>query len=161
MVVKMSKQRMVLALVLAGLGLVVSACGSGEDRPGQASACGGTGSVSSSGAGGEADLPFKAGDTSTKVAVVLQDYAFVGVPDEVKGPNVRFDATVKGSKCHELEVLDAGGKTVGEIPSFPAGEAKVLGLELKPGSYTLQCLVKEGAKVHKDLGMLKTFTVTA
>jgi hypothetical protein len=144
----------------AGLVLATGACGSGEDRPGQASACGGTGSVSSSGAGGEADLPFDADDVTTKLDVVLQDYRFGGVPDEVQGPNVVFDASVKGSNCHELEVLDADGEALGEIPSFPAGEEKVLGLELEPGTYTLQCLVKEGAKTHKELGMVKTLTVT-
>jgi hypothetical protein len=148
------------AVALVGLVLVAGACGSGEDRPGQASACGGTGSVSSSGVGGEADLPFKAAEADTKVDVVLQDYAFAGAPDSVEGPNVLFDATVKGSNCHELEVLDADGKAVGEIPSFPAGEQKALGLELEPGTYTLQCLVKEGKVSHKDLGMVKTFTVT-
>jgi hypothetical protein len=151
-----------MALVAAGLAVagLVGACGSGEDRPGQASACGGTGSVSSSGAGGETDLPFAAKETDTKVEVVLQDYGFGGLPSEVQGPNVVFDATVKGSNCHELEVLDADGKPVGEIPAFPAGEEKVLGVELQPGTYTVQCLVKEGKVTHADLGMKATLTVT-
>jgi hypothetical protein len=147
----------VAVLAVAGL---VGACGSGEDRPGAASACGGTGSVSSSGAGGETDLPFTKANVDTKIDVVLQDYAFVGVPGEVKGPNVLFDATVKGSNCHELEVLDSAGKAVGEIPSFPKGEEKELGLELKPGTYTLQCLLKEGKVTHASLGMKATLTVT-
>ncbi len=154
---KRSRWMVVLALP-AALGL--AACGSGEDRPGQVSACGGSGSVSSSTAGGETDLPFVRASADSTTPVVLRDYAFDGVPAQVQGPNVLFVATIGGGNCHELEVLDAAGDAVGEIPSFAAGEKKELGLELRPGTYSLQCLVKEGTKTHEELGMKATITVT-
>jgi hypothetical protein len=161
---RLAVRRLAVVAVVVGFGAVgFGACGDGEDRPGQASACGGTASVSvsGSGAGGEADLPFEEQDADTEIPVVLKDYEFAGVPDEVAGPNVLFEASVQGSNCHELEVLDADGEALGEIPSFPSTEKKELGLELEPGTYTLQCLVKEGAKTHAELGMKQTLTVTA
>jgi hypothetical protein len=36
---------------------------------------------------------------------------------------------------------------------------KSLALELAPGTYTAGCLVAEGVKTHRELGMEATFTV--
>ncbi len=165
-----------MVVFLAVAGLALGACGGGEDRPGQVtsesggSSSGASGSVSGSGSGGEHDThstskeadakpAFASGEENTKVEVTLQDYAFVGVPETVKGPNVRFSATIKGGNTHELEVIGADGKAVGEIHSFKTGTTKELAIILQPGTYTLQCLVKEGSKTHADLGMKQTLTV--
>jgi hypothetical protein len=155
----------VLATIVAG---TLGACGDGEDRPGNASASGsGSGSASGSGSGthamehGDAEPQFADGEETATVELTLQDYAFVGVPaDGAKGENVLFEATVKQGE-HELEVLDASGEPVGEIAAFkPDDGEKELALKLEPGTYTLQCLVEEGAKTHKELGMVATLTVT-
>jgi hypothetical protein len=150
-----------VAGVLAVLALGAGACGGGEDRPEQAtSKCstGASASVSASGVGEE--LAFPADEADTEIAVTLQNYAFVGIPATVKGPKVLFEAKVSGSNCHELEILDAGGDPVGEIPAFPSTETKTMAIELEPGTYTAQCLVKEGKKTHADLGMKTRFTVS-
>jgi hypothetical protein len=142
--------------------LLLGACGGGEDRPGQASSgkCGNaSGSASVSGSSAADEGPFKATEATTKVAVTLHDYMFDGIPATLKGPRIYFDAKVTGSNCHEMEVLGSDGKAVGEIPAFPSTEKKHLALELKPGTYTVQCLVKEGAKTHADLGMKTQFVV--
>lgn len=147
--------RRAMALGLGGV-LLLGACGHGENRPGQATSgrCGTRGkSASVSGSGAPDEGPFKEASATTKVAVTLKDYAFEGIPATAKGPKVFFDAKVDGGSCHELEVVDSGGKTAGDIAAFPAGEEKHLAVELKPGTYVVQCLVKEGAKTHADLGM--------
>ncbi len=167
-------RRTAAVLAASFLGLF-AACGDGEDRPGQVtseSAGEGSGSVTGSGssAGGEHGDPhseekdsepaFATGEETTAVDVELQDYAFVGVPATVQGPNVLFKASVEGSSAHELEVLDDTGKALGEIHGFKTGTTKELAVVLKPGTYTLQCLVEEGAKTHAELGMKQTLTVS-
>lgn len=152
-----------LAAVL--LGAVTSACGDSEDRPGNASAGGSaSGSATASGSGshahGEAEHEFEEGEEDSTVALTLKDFAFEGVPAETKGENVLFEARVTTGE-HELEVLDASGKALGEIEPFkPDDGEKTLALKLAPGTYTLQCLVDEGARNHKELGMVATLTVT-
>ncbi|HUP84121.1 MAG TPA: hypothetical protein VM143_00515 [Acidimicrobiales bacterium] len=103
---------------------------------------------------------FATADATTTLDVTLQDYAFVGVPDSLVGPNVLIKASIKGSNTHELELVDANGKTIGEIPPFEAGTATGT-FVLVPGTYTVQCTIKEGARTHADLGMRRTITVTA
>ena len=60
-----------------------------------------------------------------------------------------------GSQYHELEVVDGQGKRVGRVPPFPVGMTlRPLYLKLKPGTYTLQCNIKnQDGKAHRDLGM--------
>src|SRR3954452_16307822 len=142
-----------LAAVLA-VGLVAGACGGGSSGSGTVTSSG-------SGAGGETEKPaFAEAEATTVVDVTLQDYAFVGLPATVQGPKVFFEATIKGAGPHELEIVSADGDDVAEIPSFESGK-KTLAVELKPGTYTAQCLLKEGAKTHAQLGMKQDFTVTA
>lgn len=165
------RSKLWLAAVIA---LVVSAgCGGGEDRPGQVSSEGGdagstSASGSASGAGGEhggahegpgSEPAFAEGDETTKVEVTLQDYAFTGIPDTVKGPAVLFSAEVNGGNTHEIQVIDAGGQAVGVVHGFKTGTTKKLAVALEPGTYSAQCLIKEGSRTHADLGMKKTFTV--
>lgn len=89
------------------------------------------------------------------------DYAFEG-PDTVQGPNVWFTARNTGTENHELEILDPSGEALGEIAEFaPNVDAEPLAVVLEPGSYTLQCILETAdGRVHKDLGMVKTLTVT-
>jgi hypothetical protein len=150
----------VVAAALASA-LPVGACGSGT---GSASVSG-SGTGSGSGAGGEEEAdappPFEEADATTKLDVTLQDYAFVGIPDTVRGPNVFFSASIKGSNRHELEILDADGEAVDEIEAFSGGGEHTMAVVLEPGTYTAQCILEEGARTHKELGMVKEFTVEA
>ena len=146
------------------LGLVLlvvvgtAACGDGSGS-GSAS---GSGTGTGSGAGGETEaLAFPESEADTVVHVTLQDYAFVGIPTSVTGPKVFFEATNKNQHDHELEILDADGDAVGEIAAFSGAGPKQLAVELEPGTYTAQCILKEGAKTHAQLGMTQQFDVTA
>ena len=147
------------------LGTALGACGDGEDRPGNASASGSASASASASASGshaheDTEAQFEEADADSTINVTLKDYAFDGVPAETKGENVLFKARV-GTGEHELEVLDASGEALGEIGAFKTGDGtKELALKLEPGTYTLQCLVEEGAKTHKDLGMVATLKVT-
>jgi hypothetical protein len=144
----------VVVLVMAALG----ACGKGEDRPGSAGSASASGS--GVGAGGSGVRQFAKGTETSTVEVTMVDFRFTGAPATTKGGNVLFKARVTQGE-HELEVVDANGKVVGDIPQFaPDGGLKEMGLKLAPGTYTMQCLVKEGAKTHKDLGMTAIIAVT-
>lgn len=170
----MRTRRTAAILVTFLLGLF-AACGQGEDRPGQVtseSSGEGSGSVTGSGssAGGEhggamsgekdSEAAFATGEETTAIDVKLQDYAFVGVPATVQGPNVLFKATVEGGNTHEINVKDAEGAVVGVIHGFKTGPTKELAVVLKPGTYTLECEIEEGAKTHAELGMKQTLTVS-
>ena len=145
--------RRLLALVLAPM-LAFSACGGG-----------GGGDDASGDAGheghGEEDSPpaFEESAATTKIPVTLQDFAFVGLPATARGPNVLFEAKVSGGNEHELAVHDAADNPVGVLVPFKAGKTKNLAVVLQPGTYTIVCLVKEGAKPHADLGMKAQLTV--
>lgn len=153
----------VVALALAG-------CGDGEDRPGTVTPEGsgsgtGTGSASGTQTGsasgtGPAAPAFTEADANSVVDVALQDFSFVGIPATVKGPKVFFKASNRGPADHELEILDASGKAVGEVEAMPNGKTGALAVELKPGTYTAQCLVETGGKTHVELGMKTSFQVT-
>ena len=102
---------------------------------------------------------FAEDDATTKLDVVLQDYAFVGVPESVAGENVLFRASIKGGNTHELEIVDENGEAVGEIAAFKAPAEHALAVVLEAGTYTLQCLIEEGSRTHAQLGMKTSFTV--
>lgn len=134
-------RRLLLAALVATL--AIPACGGGD---------GGAGGEHE-GHGEDSAPAFEEGSATTKIPVTLQDFAFVGVPASAKGPNVLFEAKVKGGNQHELVVQDAAGGTAGVLEPFGSGKAKSLAVRLQPGTYTLVCLVREGAKPHADLGM--------
>lgn len=168
----------VAALALAGA-LVLGACGDGEDRPGQVTSeskpsgsGSGTGSASGTGAasgsvsgtghgdhGDAAEAAFAESEADTVAEVSMTDYAFA-LPATVKGTKVFFEVANNGASEHEFLVLDSAGKELGEIEPFKKADGqKELALELAPGTYTVVCLVKEGAKTHRELGMEASFKV--
>ena len=152
--------------VVVPVALALGGCGDGEDRPGTVSKEGtgtSTGSVSGTGTGsatGTGAPAFSEAEADTVVEATLEDFRFVGIPPMVKGPKVFFKATNKGRVDHELEVLDAGGKAVGEIKAVPSGKAGTLAMELRPGTYTAQCLIETDGKKHADQGMKTSFQVS-
>ncbi|MDQ3679542.1 MAG: cupredoxin domain-containing protein [Actinomycetota bacterium] len=159
-------RRMVLVMVAAALAL--AGCGDGEDRPGTVTPEGsgtGTGSASGTHTGsasgtGPAGPAFGEAQANSVVDVALHDFSFVGIPATVKGPKVFFKAINRGPADHELEILDAGGKAVGEVEAMANAKSGTLAVELKPGTYTAQCLVETGGKTHVELGMKTSFQIT-
>jgi len=104
--------------------------------------------------------PFAKADATTAIDVLLQDYAFVGIPDTIAGPNVHFATSIKGSNAHELLVYDADDELAGDVGPFKRPGRLGLAVVLAPGTYRVACLVKEGSRTHAELGMRKTFTVS-
>ena len=161
--------RRVGLVMVAVAALALVGCGDGEDRPGTVTEEGGGGSASGTHSGSASGThagsataaapAFTEAQASSVVEVTLEDFKFAGLPSTVKGPKVFFKATNRGRVDHELEVLDAGGKPVGEIKAMPRGEAGTLAVELQPGTYTAQCLVETGGKNHVELGMKTSFQV--
>lgn len=159
-----------LRLILAAAVVVVmgaaGACGSGEDRPDGAS-----GSASDSGSGehdhggahdhGGGESPtFDRAGADTALDVVLRDFAIDGLPaTAVKGPKIFFSARNGGQAEHELVIVHEDGKEAGGIPPFAKGGTKEVAVELPPGRYRAQCLVREGARTHAELGMQTDFSV--
>ena len=162
----MGRRAITVGVAVAVLGL--AACGDGEDRPGQVTSDSGSasGSVSVSGSGtgsasgtGDGKPAFEESAADTRVDVKFVDFRFEGIPAAVYGTKVYFDASNDGKHPHELEILDAGGEPIDEIPAIDPGDDGVLAVELEPGTYTVQCLVEEKGKTHADLGMKTTFEV--
>lgn len=109
--------------------------------------------------GDDGGLPFKQDEADSVLSYLLVDYS-IGGDSLAKGPKLWFQVANAGSQPHELEVLDDQGARVGGIPSFDAGVPKRLALELEPGTYTLQCTLKnKDGKVHRDLGMITKLVV--
>ena len=104
--------------------------------------------------------PFTKAEADTVLDVTMQDYAFVGLPDTVAGPNVHLTASIKGSNFHELLLDDEDGELVEDLRPFKRPARQAFAVVLEPGTYTVECLVKEGSRTHAELGMRKTFTVT-
>ncbi len=166
----MPARRWASAAVVAAGGLatlVVGGCGNGEDRPAQVSgSASGTGTGSVSGTGGgehahhqERQATFGRSEANTVVVATMRDYAYGGIPPFVKGPKVLFEVVNEGPAQHEFLLVDAAGKEVTALEPYPKGATRTLAAELPPGSYTVRCLVEEGAKTHAQLGMEASFTV--
>lgn len=145
---------------LLAVAVLSAACGGGDDGPS------GGGAAAPSGAGEhEHDHPdtapaFEREDATVEVETTLRDYAFVGIPATVRGPKVFFEATIAGSNSHELDIVGADGESRGTIPPFKAGAGEqTLAVELEPGRYVVQCLVREGTRTHAQLGMRQELVV--
>jgi hypothetical protein len=139
--------------VAATLALATVGCGNGEDRSGGGSA---TGTGSASGTDHRAKPSFSAADADTVVTTRMREFAFEGMPASVRGPRVFFEVSNEG----ELVVVDPGGKRLGETGEFTKGDGtRTLALELQPGRYRVQCLVKLGDRTHLDEGMEAVLSV--
>ena len=132
-------------------------------------ACGGSSSPEGGGDEGSDDhdhqhdapaAEFTEGEADTRAEVTLKDFEFVGLPPSVKGPKVYLDLVNVGAVQHEMMILAADGKVAAAAPPFPGGNNKALPAELPPGSYTVECRIKEGDKTHAELGMKTQLTVT-
>ena len=142
---------------LAAVALVLGACGGGSGGDDDDHAHDDDGSSSST---ASTAPPFTKAEATTALDVILQDYAFVGIPDTVAGPNVHLTASIKGSNFHELLLLDDAGEQVDDLRPFKRPARQSLAVVLEPGTYTVECLVKEGSRTHAELGMRKTFEVS-
>lgn len=111
--------------------------------------------------GGGGGGGFERADADAAIDVTLADFVFRDLPASVKGERVFFTATNIGPSEHELEVLDARGEAVEEIEAHPAGTGpKTLAVRLKPGAYTVQCILKTpDGRSHADLGMTAALQV--
>ncbi len=138
-----------------------SASGSGSGSGSASGSAPASGSASGSASEAAPSPAFTEAEADTRADYNLVDYRFEG-PTEAAGPKVWFTARNTGAENHELEVLDASGEALGEIVEFaPNADADPLALELQPGTYTLQCILETAdGRVHKDLGMVSTLTVT-
>ncbi|MGH9286391.1 MAG: hypothetical protein ACRD0M_12070 [Acidimicrobiales bacterium] len=124
-------------------------------------ACGGSGGGSGAGHDGhgeESPPAFDASAATATLEVTLKDFTIAGLSPAATGPNLLFNAEVNGASQHELAVHDASGHLGGLAP-FRAGKKKRLAIVLAPGTYTVQCLVKEGSRTHAELGMKAQLTV--
>jgi uncharacterized cupredoxin-like copper-binding protein len=120
----------------------------------------GTHSGSGSGSGSAAVAPaFQEADASTVVEVDMVDFRFSGLPETVKGPKVFFKVKNSGPSHHELVVVGADGRHLGEVHELESGKSGTLAIELAPGTYTAQCLTKADDKTHVQLGLESTFKV--
>lgn len=104
--------------------------------------------------------PFSEKGADSVLSYLLVDYS-IGGETQAKGPKVLLKVANAGSQYHELEAIDAQSERVGRVPPFPVGMTlRPLYLDLKPGTYTLQCTIKnQDGKVHRDLGMTKQLVV--
>lgn len=141
-------------MALLALGVLASACGNGEDRPGSA---GSSASVSGS---TTSDAAFKESDADTVVRLTATEYAFAGLPQQVKGKKVYFEVQNDGKEEHELVVVGADGEPFAEAEHIAAGKKQILAVELKPGKWTIACHLEKDGKLHSVLGMEASFTVT-
>lgn len=138
---------MIRPLALAVLVLAGAACGSGSE----------------SGDGhdhGDSAAQFDEADATTRISVDAADFAFQGLPPSAAGPNVLFTVKNTGKVDHELMITGPDSEPVGGVEPFGPGGTKTLAIKLRPGAYTVECLVKQGDATHADLGMKATLTVT-
>ncbi len=103
---------------------------------------------------------FPRSKATAKVELDLVDFSFVGMPAQVTGPSVFFTALNKGPSEHEVEIADQDGKVIAVAEPFPQGQKRDLAVDLQPGTYVIQCLVKQGDQTHAQLGMKNTFAVS-
>jgi hypothetical protein len=126
-------------------------------------------------------LPVEAPAGANRVTVGLSDYAFALSSGSVAGPDVVLAGTNTGKEDHEILVVQlAGGVNVdallrqpgpalptgvtfiGQVTIPPGSQADLVLVGLKPGSYTLVCLLPTAdGTPHLALGMKSRLRVTA
>lgn len=113
----MSRSRTLLVLAAAGPLLLLAACGSGSD-------------TEASGGGG----------TAGAVAITLTDDGCTAEPTSVAAGSTTFDITNSGaSAVTEAELVNSGGRIVGERENLTPGLSASFSLDLPAGDYTVQC----------------------
>jgi uncharacterized cupredoxin-like copper-binding protein len=127
-----------LAVALLVGGAVVGACGHGEDRPGIVTAPA----------------------MHTSVDVAAREFAFDGTPASVPAGDVDFTIRNVGALTHQLIVVGADGEPAVEVSEIRPGATGPLSVRLRPGRWTIVCMLKQGARTHADLGMRADLTVT-
>src|SRR5205085_11401507 len=139
-------KRAMMLLALMAVSTAAVACGSGKGSSGA------SGSASGSAASETETEKFPSNQANTVVQVEAVEYAYkLNLPQAV-GPKVYFIVKNAGTEQHEFEILGPDGSKAGEISAFDAGTSKNLAVELKPGTYTIQCLLKKDGKTHASLG---------
>lgn len=172
-----SGRRRALAVVAVVASMALAGCGGDDDSadhadhgeptstssPGATAGPGAT-SAPSTTADGHAhettSTAFPRSQASERVEIELVDFSFVGMPATVTGPKAFFSGVNKGPSDHEMEIIDQDGRSVGAVKPYPKGQTRELAVELQPGTYTIQCLVKQGDQTHAQLGMKNTFAVS-
>jgi hypothetical protein len=121
-------------------------------------------------------------ESTTAVAVTLDEWTIAVDTATVPAGPVRFEATNEGDEDHELvlvkgttpdqltitadgldeEALPEGAEVLGEIEGFPGGDECAGTFELTAGSYALVCNIVEESEheAHAEEGMVTSFTVT-
>ncbi|HVV36316.1 MAG TPA: cupredoxin domain-containing protein [Acidimicrobiales bacterium] len=114
------------------------------------------------GAGGTTGAVGAKADRTIDVTAREFAYTFATPLSINQGDAIEFDLTNAGQEHHEFEVLGPDGKSIGEIESVAPGRSGTATFVFaKPGVYTYQCLLKTpDGRVHKNLGMTGTFTVS-
>jgi plastocyanin len=136
--------------LLVATSLFVSACGSGDSNTGSQSAAAPTStptptakSTPATGSGSTVSLQPKGDqllfDTNTLTA---------------KAGKVTVDFTNDSAIPHNVTLINAANKTLGETPTFDGG-TKSFNATLKAGTYTYYCSVPG----HREAGMQGTLTV--
>jgi uncharacterized cupredoxin-like copper-binding protein len=93
------------------------------------------------------------------LTITAKDFSFDGLDGFTAkaGETVAFLMRNDGEKDHEFEVLDAKGKTVGEVPPTKPGATGNATMTLvRAGTYRYVC----GVEDHEKRGMKGTFTVS-
>jgi hypothetical protein len=169
-------------VMLAGLALLVAACGGdGDEETGSPSApASGSGSASASAV--SACEPVGDG-SGTKVEVALDEFTVRPATTTAPAGAVTFEVRNEGEEAHELVVVRADrvedltvvegrvdeealpeGTFIGEIEAFPAGETCPGTFTLTAGTYVLFCNIVEEhegqPESHFEEGMHALFTVS-
>lgn len=160
----MRRSARVGAALLLSMFIALGACGDDDEPPGSGSAsdAGGEPAEQDEHAdhGGDEEAAFPIDEADITVRVNMKDFAFAGIPATVKGEKVLFEVTNDGPSEHELVVFEKGADDIVRgIEPFAKTKTQMLAVELKPGAYTVRCLVKLGDQTHADLGMQTDFTV--
>jgi iron uptake system component EfeO len=95
-----------------------------------------------------------AAPSGATVNVTATEYKFGPAEIDVPAGKVTFKVTNTGTTEHEFEIVQ-NDATVGEVEGLVPGLTGTLTLDLKPGTYTFQCLLA----AHNTLGMTGTLTV--
>lgn len=115
----MPRSRTALVLAAAGPLLLLAACGSGS----------GSGTEAADGGGG-----------AGAVAITITDDGCTAEPSTVAAGSTTFDITNSGaSAVTEAELVNSGGRIVGERENLTPGLSASFSLDLTAGDYTVQC----------------------